>query len=372
MAFFLLPSSSCLLAIGLSLAIVLGSPYIGQIRQAVQDAVPNQYRTIVGTAVVGGVLGALAFALTRIRERRRLRYLCLAGAVLLGVLYANASRTGNADQDLVEQFHFVEYGLVTLVFYRVWRGRDDVGMLVLPICSAIIVGIADEWVQWFIPSRVGELHDVLINAVAAVCGVLFSVGVDPPRGVAMPHDRHARRMLAAAISVVLLAGGVFVDAVHMGYRVTQAGVGTFLSTFNADTLRSTAASRAAEWAVRADIAGTGLSREDHYLREGLWHVGVRNEALGDGDVTTAWNENLILETFYAPVLGLGLRWPPDQQAQIEKSAIRDASSYVSDAEPYPIFTFSRWWLWTGTALAVAFVWAAAERQTHPRGREARV
>ena len=57
---------------------------------------------------------------------------------------------------------------------------EDSAILVLPVCAALIVGTADEWLQWFIPNRVGEIADVLLNGVAIGCGLLFSLGADPP------------------------------------------------------------------------------------------------------------------------------------------------------------------------------------------------
>jgi len=65
-----------------------------------------------------------------------------------------------------------------------------------------------------------------------------------------------------------------------------------------------------------------LSREDQYLSEGLWHVQLRNEAWKNGDIATAWRENLILEKFFAPVLDAQTyasatlhRWPPEQRGE---------------------------------------------------------
>src|SRR6185295_3099713 len=116
----------------------------------------------VGIAVVA----ALVAAVWRIRDRRAARYAALAAAVVFGVGYAFVVRTGNPEVDAVERFHFVEYGLVTLLFYRAWRPRDDASVFVLPVLAALIVGTLDEWLQWFIPARIGELHDILLNGAA--------------------------------------------------------------------------------------------------------------------------------------------------------------------------------------------------------------
>lgn len=343
-----------IVAVTASLAVILGAPYIGQIRGRVQEALPGQYRTIVATIVIGAAIAALIAAVARIRERRLLRYASLAAAFLIAIAYARATRTGNADQDLVEQFHFVEYGLVTYLFYRVWRRRGDRASLALPLCAGLVVGIADEWFQWFIPSRVGELHDVFINAVAVGCGVLFSVGVHPLRRAAASANE--TRLIAAGVAAVVLAAAVFLDSVHVGHVIMDPRVGSFRSQFDTQALTVAAADRAARWRTEPPASTNGIAREDHYLTEGQWHVQRRNEAAGGTDGWRAWHENMILETFFAPVLELGSRWSEEARAQAEMQALPDGASYVSNAEPYPIYAMNKWVYWSVTMGFLAAIW----------------
>jgi VanZ family protein len=349
-------------ALAASAAVIIGSPYIGQARAAVQDAFPGHYRAVIGGAIVAAIAMAITAAIARIRERRRLRYGLLAAALVTGAAYATVSRTGIIEQDLVEQFHFVEYGLLTFLYYRGWRHRRDLAALVLPGCAAFTTGVADEWLQWFVPSRVGEFHDLMINGAAAVCGTLFSVGVDPPPAVTWPPDRPARTAVAAALSGGCLAAAVFVHAVHLGYLIVDSGSGRFRSTFPAETLEAAAADRAARWRRQPPEAVSGLAREDHYFSEAEWHLQRRNEAREDGMLWVAWNENRILERFYWPVLELGHRWPADDVV-IAAFAAGTWSTYLSDAEPYSILTLpvSLWWL--GVSAVVIGLWAVATRAT---------
>ncbi len=66
-----------------------------------------------------------------------------------------------------------------------------------------------------------------------------------------------------------------------------------------------------------------LSREDQYMDEGLWHV----------------RRNL------AEAADAG------QRAGAEAAAA-NRGPFISQAEPYPIYTFPRWWLWSA-ALTLA-------------------
>ena len=101
------------LAAVVSAALVLGAPFIGQLRSALRSAFPGHYVTIVLAAIGLAVAVGLVAALARIRERRALRYAALLGALGIAAGYATWSATGNPEVDAVQRFHFVEYGVVT-------------------------------------------------------------------------------------------------------------------------------------------------------------------------------------------------------------------------------------------------------------------
>ena len=288
-----------------------------------------------------------------------MRYGLILAAVIVGAGYARAVSNGDSAVDLVEAFHFVEYGLVASLFYRAWRRRPGLSGVVLAACAGVALGVADEWVQWFVPERVGEMHDILINAVAVGCGLLFSVAVHPPSSLTLPPGRASRLALGAAVSGLLLAFAGFVDRVHLGYDVQDGQTATFRSRYDAQALAAAAADRTARWKV-SPPPDRGFSREDHYLSEGEWHVQQRNIAIGTADWWTALREDAILEHFYAPVLEMRGRWSREQRAEFERHAQRlERGSYVSQAAPYPIYVVRRSIFWTATVLiAVAIVWSA--------------
>ena len=358
--------------------IVFGSPYAGQLRGTLQSSFPDQYRWIVGGVVAVAALVAIVSAVGRLRRRGHssqsatdrgsaqalgLRYALIALAVTISAIYALAVRSGNPDVDVVEALHFVEYGIVAYLFYRAWRSRPDLSGVVFAACAGLAVGVADEWVQWFVPGRVGEMHDVALNAVAVGCGLLFSMAVHPPASLRVPPAARSRLALGAALSGLMVAIAGFVDRVHLGYEVNDGQVGIFRSQYDARTLAAAAANRPARWNASPPPVG-GFRREDHYLSEGLWHVQRRNLAVTAGDPWTAWNENAILERFYAPVLDRGARWPAEQRSGIEQSVRGSArGSYVSDAAPYPIYLVRRSTFWLATVLIGAVIlWLFRLRQ----------
>ena len=262
-------------------ALVLSAPFIGFVRSWIRTTFPGQFVRIIGGAIavlaVAGDGGCAAAHPDPPSPALRCdRWLSLACAAW----YSVAEATGNPDVDVVQRFHFVEYGVITFLFYRAWRALGDPAILVLPVLAGLLVGTADEWLQWFIPNRVGEIADVLLNGVAIGCGLLFSLGADPPAdflGRLRPGSYSRIGRLAA---VTLLAIAVFLHAVHLGYDVRDDEAGTFKSRYSKATLQSLADAKRDEWRVHPfPLVLQRVSREDQYMTEGVTHVQKRNELL---------------------------------------------------------------------------------------------
>jgi hypothetical protein len=348
--------------------VILWAPFISDIRRWIRTQFPGQFVLIVGSAIGILIGGALLTTLLRIRNRRALRYGALAAAVLIGVAYSLRYADGRPEIDVVERFHFVEFGLITLLFYRAWRPLNDVSMFVLPFLAGLLVGTLEEWFQWFIPIRVGEVRDVFLNSAAIASGLLFSVAVDPPETLTTRLRPGSIRRIALFASVVILVFAAFFHSVHLGYEIADDEIGTFRSRYRADQLAGLSAERARQWAAHPPpLTAPRLSREDQFMTEGIEHVMERNELWGRGDVVSAWHENRILEKYYAPVIETpsyhsktAPRWPVEQRANAERAAALPAGAasprraFVSQSNPAPIFTWPLWLYWLSVA-ALAFL-----------------
>lgn len=346
-------------AVTASLLVVFGAPYTGQIRGAIQDALPGQYRLILGGIVLAAIAFAVVSALVRISERRAMRYGLLALATGGGALYAWVTATGNANVDAVERFHLVEYGALTWLYYRAWHSRGDITSLVFPALATFTVGLFDETLQWLVPARVGELRDVLLNAVSIACGLLFSVGLQPLGLVSWWPDRRSRLTLAVFASAVIVALAAFFHAVHLGHEIDDPQAGEFLSRYSAEELRAASRDRAVRWQSTPPRELRRASIEDQYLAEAAWHVQRRNEV---EDPQRVWHENLILEKYFAPVLdvptyatGGGARWPVEQRANAEAQVGTEFRAYRSTANPYPIYTWNPVLFWIAVIAVAAIV-----------------
>jgi hypothetical protein len=338
-------------------AVIVSAPFAQQLFTAVSTSWGPQSRPLGIAATVVPIGVALVVAVARIRERRTVRYLTLCSSVLLGAAYVAAGSLS-----FTECFHFAEYGLLTWLFYRWVMASDlsrapagerpsgpptDGSVLVVPILASLLVGTADEWFQWFVPIRAGEARDIGLDVVASLCGLLFSLSIEPPGRLGINLNRRSRPRVSACAVACVVALAFFFVSVHLGHEVQDPRVGTFRARYTATRLAELSQDRAAQWTVDPPVAQRPLSREDQYLAEGLWRVRRRNLAWEDGDVSTAWRENLILETYYAPILDTptfasekGHRWPADQRADAYERPGVDYRPRASDEYRYPLFVWS--------------------------------
>ena len=227
---------------------------------------------LAGLGLLRGAVAARPFTSAR---------LAALGAAL-GVAAAWVAWMGQTDpaSRAVELVHFLEYRLITAAVHRVWRDRDPVTAVALPGLSAGLAGVAEEWWQWFLPARVGEIKDMALDPVAIGCALVVLRAFAPPPAGHAPRAAWAPARRLAAVVVVALAA--FVHTVHLGVRVVD-GPRAFDSRFTPAELDRAAAARARAWAgapplVRPDR----LSREDQYATEGLQHVQARKPGVGRG------------------------------------------------------------------------------------------
>ena len=323
------------LAVATAAAIILSAPVVQQAFSALNSVFPS-----IGLAATAApVAVAVLVAAARIRHQRRLRFAALTLSLAVGGAYVVFDALTPT-----ESFHFVEYGLLALLFYMAVYPADDGSLLILPLLAGIATGVIDEWFQWFVPIRAGELRDIVLDAVASVCGILFAVSVRPPRRLTLELADWSRGRVWAATTATLILVAAFVFTVHIAREVRDPDIGTFVSRYTAAQLAGFATDRADRWRASPPVLIRRFSREDQYLSEGLWHVQRRNEAWGKGDIAAAWRENLILEKFFPPVLDARTyaseapqRWPAEQRAEAASRPGIVRHPIASDEYRWPVY-----------------------------------
>jgi hypothetical protein len=325
------------LAVAAAAAIILSAPVVQQAFTAINGLFPSIGLTATALPIAVAVLAAGA----RIRDRHRLRFAALALSVGAGATYILAGAL-----TATESFHFLEYGLLACLFYFALLPVDDGSILLLPLFAGIATGVVDEWFQWFVPIRAGELRDILLDAAASLCGVLYAISLSPPPRLTLNLRRQGavRVRTAAAATFALLA--TFAVTVHVGHEVHDQAIGTFVSRYTAGQLEALSRDRTTRWRSEPPVTIRRFGREDQYLSEGLWHVQRRNTAWEMNDLALAWRENLILEKYFAPVLDSATyasptaqRWPAAQRAEAASRPGIDRHPTAGTEYRWPLYVF---------------------------------
>ena len=91
-----------------------------------------------------------------------------------------------------ERTHLIEYGVVAVFIHEALKERAGGGRRVpvpalIAVVGASVVGVIDECIQAFLPSRVFDPEDILFNVLAALMAVASSVALSWAR-----HRRQSR------------------------------------------------------------------------------------------------------------------------------------------------------------------------------------
>lgn len=125
---------------------------------------------IISIGLLLAMIGVVLVMFSRIDRRRRL------WALLPFVAIAALATTVD---NPVERIHFLEYGLLAFLLFRA-AGRPRGMGLVWVYCSVLLAGFSDECIQWMLPNRYFDLHDVGMNAIGASIGLWFGVMIRRP------------------------------------------------------------------------------------------------------------------------------------------------------------------------------------------------
>ena len=98
-----------------------------------------------------------------------------------------------------ERTHLMEYTVVVLLIYealseRASNGRPVPLLPLLAFLATALVGVIDEVIQWFLPSRVFEWIDILFNTLAAFMAVLACVALGWARRLTIRLRQRSKKL----------------------------------------------------------------------------------------------------------------------------------------------------------------------------------
>jgi len=394
-----------------SLLIFATIPVARAIEAVVVDAWGQQfflYATLIAIAAAAGVTFRHLYQLGSISPMRRV---LLAGVAVLFAAYTFTLR-----HNAVEAIHFVEYGVLGVLAYRVLTHRmRDAGIYLAAALVGGIVGIIDEAIQWATPGRVWDLSDIWRNFFAtALVLVGIAGGIRPPLIVGRPSPASVRRICRIAVLAVLLLGASLLNVpariawysdrvpglgflrassdvmLEYGHLYTDPEIGRFRSRFAADALRRIDAQRGAEagrilarfpeeddyedFLARytpitdpfAHEARVHLFVRDRYLTTAEWHRD--DEDWYRRDLTVGYRENRILEKYFPNTLRhSGSTLAPERRAYLAAKQFpkQRYESRVSKDVVARVGERSLLIGWLGTLVLLLAVHHAAGRRSRP-------
>lgn len=119
--------------------------------------------------MVSGAIGGVLWYVFRKKERRVTRYLALTllGCAFLSICYGMQKRE--------EIVHILEFGFLPVPFYFAFKQtlkKNKERLYLYLFAVSTTVGVADEVLQLFIPGRVCDPRDMMVNALSGLIGIL--------------------------------------------------------------------------------------------------------------------------------------------------------------------------------------------------------
>lgn len=216
----------------------------------------------------------------------------------------------------VERVHFIEYGLLVFLIFNAIRFQiNNWSVYIWTFLISLSIGILDEWIQWYVPSRFGEIRDIQINLVAISFALFCLIFLIKPKILHQPASKNNIRGLFIAIMLISLELTGFIDCAQLGFQIKDHITGNFRSRYSSEQLLQKAAKTKSKH-IELNFNLTQKSefnshinlqfllnmwrKENYYRSEALNHAGARNRALKHKDYFTAYCENMILKKYFSP------------------------------------------------------------------------
>lgn len=268
-----------------------------------------------------------------------------------------------------EAIHVAEYGILGLLVYRAFTHRiRDFSIYIVATLLVGMIGIADEYIQWLIPSRYFDLRDIRTNFIAGALAQLAIVaGLRPKMISGFPGAKSWSRVCYFFAAAMLLIALGFMNTppriawyatkmpmlsylmnsksmmVEYGYIYDDPDIGIFRSRFSMEQLRQLDQERGVEVAEILDryIRGEGYDKfqsiysviRDAYVHEAGVHLfrrefhidRARENSNNQGEhYSIAYYENKFLERYFPSALKRSTHyWSQKTEREVAESAPRN-------------------------------------------------
>lgn len=303
-----------------------------------------------------------------------------------------------------EAVHFLEYGLLSYLFFRALSQKiQDRTVYLTASLFVLLVGMLDESLQWVIPRRVWSYKDIGLNLLA---GGIFLIGISKgiePEMICKSVRKKSVTILSVILTVNFLLLGLclsntppsvnrYAGAVkalswlqneepmtEYGYKYRDPEIGIFYSRFTLEELRNIDLINGESYGkilpenideelMYKDFIKVYNQQTNPFLYEIAVHLWRRDSSLYDINeadslysknelANIAFRENLIAEKCFGNTLrNSGLNLPDQIVKELREKASLRREDYTSNVGGELITSFSLSAAWIAIVAALILVW----------------
>ena len=152
------------------------SPYLPKIVKKIQNSCPNNILFSEITVIILFLILYIFFIIYRQRYKNISTYILslIIGIVIYGII--------KYERNTIEHVHLIEYGILSSLIYLniIYIKKDNYKLyktIFLTFSIGVIIGLLDELYQGYLPTRVFDIRDCVVNTIGVICGLLIIVGV---------------------------------------------------------------------------------------------------------------------------------------------------------------------------------------------------
>ena len=143
-------------------------PFTPRLVVVIQEEISRSLFSILVSAAIIITSGAFLYFLAFRSKKHILRAVLLAGLILV-VFCGSIVLLENP----VERTHLIEYGILGgLLFWALGESFKGPRLILYAVGISFGIGYIDEVVQWLLPNRYYDIHDIVLNGLGGGLGVL--------------------------------------------------------------------------------------------------------------------------------------------------------------------------------------------------------
>jgi len=190
----------------LTLIIYLTLPLGPKIIKFISDTINNLFNIDYGYKIIGhcaAVIIAIIFIyliITILKTRKQ--FLKFYNYIILIIILSIYTYFLLTMEVPTEKIHFIEYGLLSWFIYRaLLKSISDISIYFITLFIGYPISLLDEFIQYLIPSRSGELVDAIWNFYSVALIQLFIVFVWKPQNIKLKIENKNFRLLIILIFI---------------------------------------------------------------------------------------------------------------------------------------------------------------------------